>query len=140
MKYTVYSNWLSLYSLNMCFIKKYKEILCKKSVLGENQICMLWHQTSRNYGRISVKLDSGVTKTVYAHRLSYFLSKSDICGLFNQSTTHEVSHLCHNTLCVNADHLSFEPSKINSERKICVNSRICKHHEGFSDCLLHLKL
>ena len=112
----------------MLSIKKYKDILSKKSVLGENKSCMLWHQTSKNYGRISVQLDSGLTKNVYVHRLSYFLSKSDICGLFEKSKTHEVSHLCHNTLCVNADHLSFEPSSINCERKIFVNCRKYKQH------------
>lgn len=123
------------------FINKYTSILQSKAILSEeNKTCLLWHQTSKNYGRIMVRLDTGVTKTVYVHRLSYFLNRCDVSGLCDRSLTDQCSHLCNNSLCINPDHISLESLIINNQRRICFNSGKCTHHGKFSDCLLHLKL
>lgn len=121
-------------------IENYRKLLQTKVVLSsENGVCQLWHRTSKGYGRISITFQ-GVTKTVYAHRLSYFLNKGDISSLWDKSITDSCSHLCHNSLCINAEHISLEPSHINNERKCCLTSNMCMHHDGFRDCLLHLKI
>lgn len=119
------------------FVDKYRKILIERAILSENGLCQLWHSTSKNYGRISIKFD-GVCKTVYVHRLSYFINKGDIASLWDTSITFESSHLCHNSLCINADHISLEPKQINNERKICHNKKRCTQHDHYEDCLLHL--
>jgi hypothetical protein len=52
----------------------------------------------------------------------------------------EISHLCHNSLCVNPAHLCLEPHHVNQHRSTCVGRGHCYSHPGFPDCLLHLKL
>jgi hypothetical protein len=48
----------------------------------------------------------------------------------------EVSHLCHNRLCVTPEHLVLEPHLINAERQHCVQQGRCTHHGVHPDCLL----
>lgn len=38
-----------------------------------------------------------------------------------------ISHLCHNILCVNPAHLVCEPRKVNQGRGACVGGRWCSH-------------
>ena len=52
----------------------------------------------------------------------------------------EVSHLCHNAKCINIEHLSLEPPKVNNSRVLhCVDQQSCVQHwhEGrrYADCI-----
>lgn len=70
--------------------------------------CWLWQNAvcTRNgysYGRIRV---AGVL--VYVHRLSYLAFKGDL------PQSKHVHHTCHNTLCVNPDHLAMADAAWNT--------------------------
>lgn len=42
----------------------------------------------------------------------------------------DISHLCHNRLCINIDHLVNESRTTNLKRQVCVHSGICtKNHQ-----------
>jgi hypothetical protein len=46
-----------------------------------------------------------------------------------------VSHLCNNKQCLHINHLSYERSGINTQRKNCFTERRCTHHPGgLPDC------
>ena len=52
----------------------------------------------------------------------------------------EVSHLCHDSRCLNVAHLTLEPGDINKERyRKCVKDgqRLCQGHPGFLDCIFN---
>lgn len=48
-----------------------------------------------------------------------------------------ISHICHQSLCINPLHLSAEPPDVNNNRQLCKNMvpKVCLKHAGFPDCL-----
>lgn len=48
---------------------------------------------------------------------------------------YDVSHVCHNSLCINYHHLSREPHWVNNGRKECVSQGHCLGHDIFPDCV-----
>jgi hypothetical protein len=68
-----------------------------------------WHWTAgcdaRGYGQIGI----GSSKVVYVHRFAYELLVGPI------PDGHQVDHVCHNTVCVNPDHLRPATLKQNQE-------------------------
>ena len=91
--------------------------------------CYIWKGASpKGYGVLSFSF-RGKKFKLKAHRVVYYLG-------FNQplSPKMHVSHVCHNKLCVNIQHLSYEPQKINNNRQICAHEGICYGHYGFLDC------
>lgn len=47
-----------------------------------------------------------------------------------------VSHLCHQPLCIQEDHLILEPGHVNKGRQHCSPmDGCCKDHAGYPDCL-----
>lgn len=123
------------------FFKLYQyRILENSSVCPENEICRIWQgplTKNKKYGLISYKDPSDMKwKKKHAHRLSYivFTKNLEIISDF------DCSHLCHNSLCVNVNHLSMEPHFINNNRQHCLNSNLCYGHVGFGNCLLDLKI
>lgn len=70
----------------------------------------------RPYSVLSVKFPwEGKKKVISAHRFSYMIHNN----LFEMSKDVHVSHLCHNSRCVNPDHLSYEPENVNKDRQVC---------------------
>ena len=65
------------------------------------------------------------------HQVSYFLEKK---GVPDPGIT-DVSHLCHNRLCVNIAHLSLEPRCVNEHRRHCKSIRYCTNHDGYARCI-----
>lgn len=85
------------------------------------------------YGRLKVTWPNGRKKNYLAHRFMHMLSndKESIPeGL-------HVSHLCHESLCINPAHLSLEPAHINNERQICKNliPEHCQKHGMYPECI-----
>ncbi|PJE77853.1 hypothetical protein CI610_03218 [invertebrate metagenome] len=123
------------------FYELYKWKLSENSVIcPENGTCRLWTgplTKTGKYGIISFKdpVDSKWKKK-HAHRLAVIVHFQNL-GL---SSDLDCSHLCHNSLCINVDHISLEPHFINNNRQYCLNSNICHGHVGFRDCLLNLKI
>ena len=48
----------------------------------------------------------------------------------------DCSHLCHNTLCCNPDHLVLELRSINNDRNHCKNEMHCFGHGSHTKCLI----
>lgn len=122
--------------------KRYiEENLEKRSSLSGNGACRLWKgsKTRKGYGQANWRSESGQRNKCpfLVHRLAYGLKIGTMefggPGLC-------VSHLCHNKLCITADHLSLESLLVNNRRQNCVFRRICSGHGSHPKCLLDLKL
>ena len=118
------------------FIQKYTTKLAQKTIPAEQGDCQLWVGTTKRskhlqYGIICVKLDGRWT-TLLTHRLIYMM----IHHQRHLQQGHDVSHLCHNTLCLNPNHLSLEPHAINNNRQRCKIERTCLHHNNYADCIV----
>ena len=85
------------------------------------------------YGRLKVTYPNGQKKLMLAHRFMYMLHHNTL----NLPSHMHVSHICHNSLCINPLHLSLEPNNVNIERNSCKNTvpLQCMHHEGYPDCI-----
>jgi hypothetical protein len=62
-------------------------------------------------------------KTVYLHRLAWTARNNQ-----NPPTNAQVSHLCNNPPCFNADHLTIESGEENRDRRFCKGQIKCPHH------------
>ena len=103
-------------------------MIISKSVENEKG-CFLWvggSTASKNlrYGqkRLSVPHLNIKSRVFYVHRLAYMLKNEcfDLPGTSSRGAgPKEVSHLCHNSLCVNPDHLVAETHAANVERLSC---------------------
>ena len=101
----------------------------------EVNLCKIWKKAvnSGGYPVIKVSARGWGRSTYLAHRLMFqLISQINI----DTDPDHEVSHLCHNRLCLEVGHLSFEPSMVNASRKSCVDSGVCAGHDNFANCVL----
>jgi len=73
--------------------------------------CWIWTGGLRSDGRYGVLWVAG--RSVNAHRASYMAAKK--CN----DLPHDISHLCHNNMCVNPRHLVHEEHSVNVERQYC---------------------
>ena len=79
---------------------------------------MLWARKMQKTGYGAVKYK---WKCTTAHRLSFMVGTKHL-----YIGDRDVSHLCHNALCIRLDHLSTEPHELNCERIKCVNRGKCQ--------------
>ena len=118
-------------------LSKYLEKLEEKSVTAENGECVLWCGSVKagGYGVINVKLSkTSPWRSIVVHRVSFMM---------HNNTPHldkhgDVSHLCHNSLCINPKHLSLEPHHINNNRQFCKMKGHCLGHHSYPLCRLDL--
>jgi hypothetical protein len=97
--------------------------------------CQMWTGQKDNYGYGVHRVKShGKMVKLQVHRLAYFLS--DPSHLMQRSF--HVSHLCHNKLCINIAHLSYESPAINNARQICRADGQCTGHWGHKKCMLEM--
>ena len=84
---------------------------------------------------LTLTMKSGETKRchVYLHVLVYLLKNR----LNTMPEGLEVSHLCHQTNCLNVLHLRAETRSVNMRRKRCNEDGVCypQSHEGADDCI-----
>lgn len=115
--------------------------LVEKSVIHHNGECIIWTGYSRDggrgifYGEIKASYPeiNQKLRKIPVHRLAYFLKHPEHYGRVG-----DCSHLCHNSLCIKAEHMSLEPHYINNNRQVCSNIKKCQGHAPYQDCLLHL--
>lgn len=91
------------------------------------------------YGKKSVEWPDGTKCIERTHRLAYMLSvkilKNDLPHVNEHGERLDVSHICHNPICIRPQHLILETHTINMERMGCKMRGICtKGH--FPYCLL----
>ena len=113
---------------NKDVLKTKKDIIISNSKKNRKTSCIEYRGTLvRGYGTISVN-----NKMQKCHRI--------IWHLYNQgqgsTCTFDISHLCHNTACVNIDHLVAEPHSTNCQRRQCnIKPRKCSGHGDYPRCV-----
>ena len=97
--------------------------------------CRIWNgqRDSHGYGVYQVYFRGKWVK-LQVHRIAYYLA--DPSRSLHRSI--HVSHLCHNKLCINVSHLSYESQKMNNQRQICRAEGQCTGHRGKPKCKLSL--
>ena len=69
------------------------------------------------YGRMKVNWQNGADPVmVGTHRLCFMIRNKIVPSNMPEG---DVSHICHNKLCIKYDHLVLEPAHINKEREHC---------------------
>ena len=103
----------------------------RNNIIQDELNCHIW-QKARNSGRYGViKLtENGMSRTVLLHLLIYYLRKGQ-----TPKENENISHLCHKTLCVNVDHLTIEPHRVNCQRTRCNERKECLGHEQYPSCI-----
>lgn len=98
--------------------------------------CMILKKTPRKdgYAYVTLRLpqpDGSIKKTsTSAHRaaLLIHLLKEGKVATLQVDKTLECSHLCHNRMCVNINHLVLEKKTENLSRKVCFRRKACQGH------------
>lgn len=108
-------------------------LLTKVGPVGLRRGCQLWSggQTKNGYPTISVSLNKKRYQ-LRAHRLHFHLQSG--CQPFLPGL--QVSHLCHEKLCMNLDHFSLELAVINNQRKTCNAEGHCFGHGAYRNCIM----
>ena len=109
---------------------------------SSNSQCLIYNEDPvRRDGYIYIKIRRG--------RKVKSASVQRVCAMIHNGTLElgkvDASHLCHNKLCVNPNHISLESRATNCSRKSCVLAGVClRHPKGdgtfYPDCLLSLNL
>ena len=117
------------------YLEKMQQKLASKSEINGPLGCVEWRGgCSGLYGVIRFKFfGSPVSKIIRVHRLQYMISSKN----FDLSPEMDVSHVCHNNLCISPNHLSYESHRINMEREQCKHKipKHCQGHPGYPDCI-----
>lgn len=120
------------------FFEKFDDLFKNKCNDSSNGQCVLWPRKPQKHGYGTVKYKcpmSGQWRCITAHRLAFMVLNRQM-----DLRDKDISHLCHNCLCVRNEHLSAEPHEVNNERQKWVNRSTCCGHGEYLDCLVHLKM
>lgn len=121
--------------MDMDFKKLKVKIINKSDPAQDGTGCRLWrgaleHKGNATYGKMNVKM-LGQWRVMHVHRVAY-MAEYEIIISQNMG---DVSHLCHNTLCVNVKHMAVEPHSTNMDRSICKSMNLCRGHIPFKNCM-----
>jgi len=123
-----------LHPLSVDYAEFLKQKLLNMSDAADHKGCVKWNHWVDKEGYGSTKVRSHFDDrrfTLNVHRLMYFIHARHIL-----TPDHHTSHLCHQKLCINTDHLSYEPAAVNLQRTTCNRKGYCGGHDGYKDCLL----
>ena len=108
------------------------EKLAKKTLFNQGQhSCDIWTgaKSHGTYGKLAVTWPNESKSVESAHRVSFMTSnhylKNDMPQVDAEGRQLEVSHLCHNGLCIKNAHLTLESHENNQERIHCKLQRQC---------------
>ena len=107
------------------------EICSGRQSIHANGHCIVYNGPTQNGYGIIRKSIYGVRYQIYAHQVAALHYN----GLVEVPEGVECSHLCHNRLCINGKHISFEPHFINNQRNNCKSEQRCVHHVNAPDCI-----
>ncbi len=99
--------------------------------LGNQWGCIAWegYVDKYGYGVQNVRWPTVGLKKESAHRVAYMirhkLSRDDMPRFDEKGAAVECSHLCHNKLCVNPDHILIENHALNQDRIHCKGQGMC---------------
>lgn len=127
----------SLYFVTMeAFFNNLKAQIDAKTQFNVNDNgCNLWigARTSNGlYGRKQVTFPDGNRKLMRISRVVQMVKGHMLYvpAVNDEGHIIEMSHLCHNSLCVNPDHLILELRNTNAERKLCKNQGFCTENHN----------
>ena len=117
------------------FCQKYSAKLDARIVVNKCG-CQIWQGAKKKgpvcYEVIKAKfLDTG-WHTMHVHKLRYLVHNR----VMSVDVALEVSHLCHEPLCINAEHFSLKPHSCNTDRLRCVIRGLCQGHKPHQACML----
>lgn len=121
------------------WIDHYNQVLQEKSENVGHKGCRIWRFATTGtphlrYGMLRVRFpNQAKSKPTFVHRLKYILFSRN----FNLNRAFHVSHTCHESLCINIEHLSYEPQYVNNNRQNCKNENppYCKGHGPYKMCI-----
>lgn len=120
---------------------KMSSIIQQKCALSEScHGCVKWEGAvfqPGGYGKIAVQMKDKRRKYYRVHRLVYMIQNNMAAIPVQDDCGHrlEISHICHQKLCVKPEHLVLETHEVNMERLHCKVQRLCtKSHQPH--CLL----
>ena len=110
------------------------ELYEKRAKIDDN--CLIWLGCTQNeYGVVNLRVVSNGEvkwKRFYAHRIVYMIEKNTVLA-----ENVQISHLCHEKLCQNINHLNAESSIINMQRETCLMHGYCTGHDDNPKCLFY---
>ena len=106
--------------------------------------CRLWtgaftqsYANATEYGIIRTKPPLAARRrAIRVHILAYVVTEVNSRKTMLGEKSVDISHICHNGLCVEERHLSPEPRTVNNLRRTCRRYGICQGHVGYPYCLL----
>ncbi len=104
----------------------------ENSEIQDDSGCIHWTKSTSSAGYPHMKLGKPLN-TIFKDKpynpghLKYNFAKHII---LNWNTFH-MSHRCHNKICINVDHLSYEPASVNKSRDFCKMAKACSENHGF---------
>ena len=105
--------------------------LVNKSVAAGSE-CVVWTSPTDVYGYGIYQVTSnGKRLKLVVHQLMFFLENIplQLCNSMHDS------YIYHNNLCVNIDHLWYEPASVNNVRKVCRQNGDGTGHRAMKRCL-----
>ena len=127
------SRWDFL-TVGMNFQKYIRKIEDKSSGPTGPHGCTLWQgyicvkAGKYQYGKVRNPFPGG-PRRMYVHKLVYYLhvgeNPADQAARTDTGSPCEISHLCHQSLCTNFQHLCRESHHVNQERIHCKNQGLC---------------
>ncbi len=84
---------------------------------------------------------SHVVKLIYEQITIWDLNKDQtdyvVCPGHYPRMKVDASHLCHNPLCFNPEHIRFEPTNVNLARNGCLVKKKCFGHKMYPSCIIN---
>jgi hypothetical protein len=116
--------------------KQYEAILAKSQLDPKSGCILTMRPVSR--GQIYPKIKVTHHKKAYIQNIHTFTYKyeNNIEPHNRYASSLDVSHLCHNPLCINLTHLTLEPHRINIIRRTCHTLHACIGHGDYPNCLI----
>ena len=131
-------------------LEKLFELVQSRSIHIDGHPCILYDKT---YNGLSVDCNYGKLykpnrSCIYAHQVVFLYNvgydDKVVHGIYPPD---ELSHLCHNSFCLNKEHIISEPQNTNKNRQKCNNRKVCSsnHIDYISkaklpDCIIVPKL
>ena len=117
------------------YLEKIKTQSNRSSSSSSSSNCLIWRKSvnSSGYPQMRFSFPGKCAKKFTLHRMLYASQRNSILD----KPHFDVSHLCHSKLCVEVEHLVYEPSVVNAQKRSCITFAKSCGHSPYSDRMLH---
>ena len=127
--------------------RRFEEYYRSETITIKNNGCHIWNgavvkrgprRNTKDYGVVKITPPAPGKKAfqAYVHIIVNFLHN----GTIPHKGFTDISHLCHNSLCVNIRHIVKEDHQVNIDRQKCNNTTECHGHtfngNEYNDCII----